>query len=226
MSYFSRSQGTPHSSLTWRHRAVSNQVSQRILDRDVNRKCTDIPIVKRVLGFIFPQARFGCRNNANLESRIDLCAAWRCCEMGRLVKFLFRYEVFESDQKHAESHLFLSGYPLTFGWTLSWRGCDTLYKTPSVAWDVVTRIARARLLAVIHRRSPAFNGLTADISLCRGGEASDVWGLWSPETLARSDLQPPRPGVVSVQPPLFIPLGVHHWTYEVYISDICPLTGT
>lgn len=84
----------------------------------------------------------------------------------------------------------------------------------------------ARLLAVIHRRGPAFNGLTADISLCRGGEASDVWGLWSPETLARSDLQPPRPGVVSVQPPLFIPLAVHHWTHEVYISDNCPLTGT
>lgn len=60
---------------------------------------------------------------------------------------------------------------------------------------------RARLLAAIHR--PAFNGLTADISLSRGGEASDVWGLWSPETLARSDLQPPRPGVVSVQPPLY-----------------------
>lgn len=163
---------------------MPNQVSQRILNRDVNRKCTDIPIVKRVLAFISPQTRFGCINNANLESRIDLCAAWRCCEMGRLVKFLFRYEAFESDQKHAESHLFPSGYPLTFPRTPSWRGCYTLYNVTHPLWLEMCRhphsarvCACARLFAVIHRRGPAFRGLTADISLSRGGEASDVWGL-------------------------------------------------
>lgn len=107
---------------------------------DANRKCVDISKVRRILAFIFPQAKFSCRNHANLESRIDLCVTWRCCEMERLVEFIFRYEVCVSEDQHTESQRSCQGTRLPFSENCPGGAIIRFITLLSVDSHVVTRL--------------------------------------------------------------------------------------
>lgn len=80
----------------------------------------------------------------------------------------------------------------------------------------------------VHDASFIVFTLTAQWFSTRGGETSHVRRLWSSEALARSDLQPPHSGMVSLAPPgvysqdLFVVTGSYYrsWIWEMYCDTL------
>lgn len=85
---------TPHCSRLRCQRAVPNENAQRSLRWMTYTGNVNSPkrvSMESLVSFIsYPEAKLTGKSYADVESRVSLCVARRCCEMGRFVKFIFR----------------------------------------------------------------------------------------------------------------------------------------
>lgn len=92
---------TPHGSRLPCQRAVPNENAQRSLRWMTYTGNAEVPNVSQwkdlCLVFLYPEAKLNGKSYANVESRVSLCVARRCCEVERFVKFIFRQEVCGGD---------------------------------------------------------------------------------------------------------------------------------